>query len=114
MNYESYEQLIASAKTEATEALGHSPSPQRLAHVLDVFAQRVAAATRDYHLTNLMSAEQAAQQLGVQESAVRRLLIRRNLEAPLGQKVGKNTWIIDIDELPMLREDRRHKHESHS
>jgi len=110
MNRESYEQLIRDAKAEATETMGHHPSPERIDHALDVMARRIAAATRDYHLQGLMSADEAAHQLGVEESAVRYTLIRRNRTGALGRKVGKNTWVIDIDELPLLAEDRRRKH----
>jgi len=39
---------------------------------------------------------------------LRRLLIRRNAESPIGLKTGR-AWIVDIDELPALERDRRHK-----
>lgn len=109
MNRDSYNQLIAAAKAEATETMGRNPSPQRIQHALDVMAQRVAAATRDFHLTNLMGIDDLATHLGVGNSAVRYMLIRRNAESPLGRKIGKNTWIVDIDELPRLEQDRRYK-----
>jgi len=108
MNRATYNQLIADAKAEALFALGPSPSPQRVQHVLDTLAQRVAAATRDFHLTNLMGIEELATHLGTTDSAVRRLLIRRNAESPLGLKTGR-AWIVDIDELPALERDRRRR-----
>lgn len=109
MNRESYEQLIADAKNEASETIGNNTSPQRIEYAMDILAQRVAAVTRDYHLTNLMGVDDVAERLGVDVSAIRHLLIRRNEEAPLGMKIGKNTWVVDIDELPMLEQDRRRK-----
>lgn len=111
MDRHSYEQLIESAKAEATDAIGRNPSEQRTRHVLDIFAQRVAAATRDFHLTNLMGIDDAAQRLGVAPANVRQMLIRRNRTSPVGAKIGKNTWIIDIDELPLLERDERRKNE---
>jgi len=107
MNRATYNQLIADAKAEALFALTN-PSPQRIQHVLDTLAQRVAAATRDFHLSNLMGIEELAAHLGTTDSAVRRLLIRRNAESPIGLKTGR-AWIVDIDELPALERDRRRK-----
>lgn len=111
MNRESYEQMIAAAKVEATETMGHNPSPQRVQHALDVFAKRVATATRTFHLSNLMSVEELAQHLGKAERSVRDTLDRRHASDGIGRRVGKNTWLIDIDELPLLQQDRRKKNE---
>lgn len=109
MNRDSYEQLLADAKREAIDTLGHNPSPARVQHALDVLVQRVATVTRDFHLANLMGVDEVAQHLGVAPANVRQMLIRRNQRAPLGHKIGKNTWIVDIDELPALERDERKK-----
>lgn len=109
MDRQSYEQLIAQAKADAVETMGHTPSSQRIEHALDIFAQRVASATRSFHLLNLMGAEDVARHLGREPVSTRQLLARRHANDGIGARLGKNTWIIDIDELPMLEQDRRRK-----
>ncbi len=109
MKREAYEQLLDAAKAEAVATLGDNPSSQRIQHAMDILAQRVAAVTRDYHLLNLMSVEELAQRLAVSDRAVRYLLDRRHTSDGIGRRIGKNTWIVDIDELPALESDRRQK-----
>jgi hypothetical protein len=106
MNRESYEQLIVEAKIEALETIGNNTSPQRIEYAMDMLAERVAAITREYHLTNLMGLDDAAKHLGIETSVVRQMLIGRNQQEPIGKMIGNDTWVIDIDDLHSLAQER--------
>lgn len=109
MNINQYDQAIQQAIDEAKQAIGEGrPSPTRLDHALTVLAQRVAAASRNYHLLNLTTADELAEQWGVSNRAVQRTAQRRHERFGAGMKIG-NKWVFDIDEIPLLEQDLRRK-----
>lgn len=109
MNRETYDQLMEQAIAEAKATLGEGrPSPARLDHTLTVLAQRVAAYSRDYHLLNLVTADELAERWGVTNRAVQMLAKRRHDRFGTGRRVG-NKWVFDIDEIPLLEQDFRFK-----
>lgn len=111
MNAEQYEQTIQRAIDEAKATIGEGQlSPTRLDHALTVLAQHVAAASRDYHLLNLTTADELAERWGVTRRAVQMLAVRRHARFGAGMKIG-NKWVFDIDEIPLLEQDLRRKTE---
>lgn len=109
MNTEQYEQLIQRAIDEAKEIIGDGhPSPMRVETALAKLAQRVAGASRDYHLHNLTTADELAERWGVTRRAVQMLAKRRHARFGTGAMIG-NKWVFDIDEIPTLEQDMRRK-----
>lgn len=112
MNRAQYEQQLERAVDEAKEIIGEGrPSPTRLNHALTVLAQRVASASRDYHLLNLTTADELAERWGVSRRAVQYTAQRRHERFAAGMKIG-NKWVFDIDEIPLLEQDFRRKNDA--
>lgn len=77
----------------------------RLGAVLDHVAQVAFAAGCDYALTNLMSVDEAASEIGVSRRRMEDLVRRRHAQLGICARIGP-TWVIARDELNALRPGR--------
>jgi hypothetical protein len=113
VNKEAYEQMVEREIQDAIDRLmphggGATVTETRLRTVLDVVAKRVATATKAYHLLNLTTADDLAEQWGVSVRAIQRTAQRRHERFGAGRKIG-NKWVFDVDEVPLLEQDMRRK-----
>src|SRR5574340_795842 len=74
----------------------------RLRFALDAVAQEAFSAGRAYALTNLLTVEEAADEIGVSRRRMVEIIRTRNDRFGTGMKFGKS-WLIHRDELESLR-----------
>lgn len=79
-----------------------SITEHRLNWALDQVAQEAFSAGRAYALTNLMTVEEAAIEIGVSRRRMAEIIRTRHDRFGTGMRVG-NSWIISRDELDALR-----------
>lgn len=85
--------------------LPHGAGPMtehRLRHALDQVAQVAFSAGRSYALTNLLTVERAALEIGVSRRRMAEIIRTRHDRFGSGMRVGKS-WLIHRDELETLR-----------
>lgn len=79
-----------------------SITEHRLRYALDQVAEKAFSAGRAYALTNLMTVEEAAIEIGVSRRRMAEIIRTRHDRFGTGMRVG-NSWIISRDELDALR-----------
>lgn len=97
-----YEQKIQSMVDSLLPHGAGSISDHRLRFALDQVAQTAFSAGKSYALLNLLTAEQAAEEIGVSPRRMRALIKTRHERFATGRQIGK-TWLIHRDELEALR-----------
>jgi excisionase family DNA binding protein len=74
----------------------------RLRHALDQVAQVAFSAGRSYALTNILTVEQAAEEIGVSRRRMAEIIRTRHDRFGTGMRVGRS-WLIHRDEIESLR-----------
>lgn len=97
-----YEQKISSMVENLLPYGAGIITEQRLRQAMETIAQAAFTAGKSYGLLNLMTVEQAAQEVGVSRRRMAEIIRIRHERFGIGMMVGKS-WIIHHDELESLR-----------